>query len=209
MTITEAQAEAAETGLERDHPQVGNRRERLRPMISRFDPTGSTGDVDFADPQGDRADREVRGLATSRSTARMATPGSRCWRSELELTHDVAAYVKNDHLGFTIPYVHKGRSHAYVPDFLVRLERAAGEDFDPNADRRGVWQPEEPRADQRQGDTARDSWCAAVNNHGGFGRWGYIEMTNPARVQEPPRRSDRRALRRRADHRRPRPARLR
>ena len=31
------------------------------------------------------------------------------------------AYVKNDHLGFTIPYVHKGRSHSYIPDFLVRL----------------------------------------------------------------------------------------
>ena len=27
--------------------------------------------------------------------------------------------------------------------------------------------------------TARDSWCVAVNNHGGFGRWGYIEMTDP------------------------------
>jgi len=27
--------------------QVGNRRERLRPMINRFDPQGSTGEVDF------------------------------------------------------------------------------------------------------------------------------------------------------------------
>ena len=30
--------------------------------------------------------------------------------------------MKNDHLGFTIPYVHEGRSHHYVPDFLVRLD---------------------------------------------------------------------------------------
>ena len=42
----------------------------------------------------------------------------------------VAAYVKNDHLGFTIPYVHQGRSHDYVPDFLLRLRRADGEDVD-------------------------------------------------------------------------------
>ena len=36
--------------------------------------------------------------------------------------HDsVAAFVKNDHLGFEIPYVHEGRSYTYVPDFLVRL----------------------------------------------------------------------------------------
>ncbi len=35
----------------------------------------------------------------------------------------VAAYAKNDHLGFTIPYIHEGRSHDYVPDFLLRLRR--------------------------------------------------------------------------------------
>ena len=27
--------------------------------------------------------------------------------------------------------------------------------------------------------TARQSWCTAVNNHGGFGRWGYVEITDP------------------------------
>jgi len=25
--------------------------------------------------------------------------------------------------------------------------------------------------------TARDQWCTAVNNHGAFGRWGYLEVT--------------------------------
>ncbi len=23
----------------------------------------------------------------------------------------------------------------------------------------------------------RNQWCVAVNNHGGFGRWGYAEIT--------------------------------
>ena len=88
--------------------------------------------------------------------------------------------MKNDHLGFTIPYVHKGRSHCYVPDFLVRLEHGDDERRRAHADRRGLRQPEEPGPDRRQkATTARDSWCVAVNNHGGFGRWGYIEMTDP------------------------------
>jgi type III restriction enzyme len=26
--------------------------------------------------------------------------------------------------------------------------------------------------------TTRDQWCAAVNNHGGFGRWGYVEIAS-------------------------------
>ena len=47
MTITEAQVLAAEKIWNAITRQAGNRRERLRPMINRFDPEGSTGDVDF------------------------------------------------------------------------------------------------------------------------------------------------------------------
>jgi type III restriction enzyme len=90
----------------------------------------------------------------------------------------VKSYVKNDHLGFTIPYVYKGRSHSYTPDFLVRLE--PGDD--------GIVRTllvevsgsqKSPGPTRQKATTARDSWCVAVNNHGGFGRWGYVEMTKP------------------------------
>ena len=33
----------------------------------------------------------------------------------------VAAWVKNDHLGFEIPYLYQGVVHKYRPDFLARL----------------------------------------------------------------------------------------
>ena len=39
----------------------------------------------------------------------------------LERDARVKSYVKNERLGFAIPYVHEGRTHDYVPDFLVRL----------------------------------------------------------------------------------------
>ena len=32
-------------------------------------------------------------------------------------------------------------------------------------------------------DTARNQWCAAVNNWGEFGRWGYVEVRNPAEAR--------------------------
>ena len=89
--------------------------------------------------------------------------------------------MKNEHLGFTIPYVHEGRTHEYVPDFLVRLVDATGRRR-AHADRRGVRRPEvshSPGTVQAKADTARNQWCAAVNNHGGFGRWGYVEITRP------------------------------
>ena len=43
----------------------------------------------------------------------------------LEELPGVAAYVKNDHLGFLIPYSYAGRGFRYVPDFLVRLTDGA------------------------------------------------------------------------------------
>jgi type III restriction enzyme len=177
MTINEAQVLAAEAIWNATIRHVGNRRERLRPMINRFDPVGSTGEVDFQ--------TRKRTVPTEKSEVSHVTLDGKdgnTWEqllaSELELNRSVKSYVKNDHLGFTIPYVHKGRSHSYLPDFLVRLE--------PGND--GIVRTliievsgsqKSPGPTLQKATTARDSWCVAVNNHGGFGRWGYVEMTNP------------------------------
>ena len=40
---------------------------------------------------------------------------------ELDGNSDVEAWVKNDHLGFEIQYVHNGGLYRYVPDFIARL----------------------------------------------------------------------------------------
>jgi type III restriction enzyme len=42
----------------------------------------------------------------------------------------------------------------------------------------GSQKPPDPTA--AKADTARNQWCAAVNNWGEFGRWGYVELHNPA-----------------------------
>ena len=90
-------------------------------MINRFDPVGSTGDVDFQTrKRAVPTTREVRGQPRhARRRGRQHVGAAAAERARAE--QERAAYVKNDHLGFTIPYVHKGRSHGYVPDFLVRL----------------------------------------------------------------------------------------
>ena len=40
----------------------------------------------------------------------------------LEDMDEVRAYVKNQGLGFTIPYTLSGQQHAYIPDFIVRID---------------------------------------------------------------------------------------
>jgi type III restriction enzyme len=36
-----------------------------------------------------------------------------------------------------------------------------------------------PGPTKAKANTARNQWCAAVNNDGRWGRWGYIEVHNP------------------------------
>ena len=187
MTITEARVLAAEKIWDAITYQAGNRRERLRPMINRFNASGSTAEVDFVT-------RKAVVAAEKSEVSHVTLDGKtgNTWEQLLAeiLEHDnnVAAYVKNDHLGFTVPYVHKGRTHNYLPDFLVRLNRAAGEEFDRTLIIEVSGSHKSPGPTQAKATTARNSWCVAVNNHGGFGRWGYVEMTQP--LQFKPRLAD-------------------
>ncbi|MGH9892393.1 MAG: restriction endonuclease, partial [bacterium] len=107
-------------------------------------------------------------------------PKGNTWEEEvaglLEAHPDVHAYVKNDHLGFGVPYVHKGRSHTYVPDFLVRLKELEDDDTDRTLIIEVSGGRKSPGPTAAKADTTRDLWCSAVNNHGGWGRWDYLEI---------------------------------
>jgi type III restriction enzyme len=90
--------------------------------------------------------------------------------------HDnVSAWVKNDHLGFEVLYVHRGVVRKYRPDFLVRLANSEmliletkGEDTDQD------------RAKRR----ALDEWTQAINAHGGFGRWRCAVGHQPGEIRD-------------------------
>lgn len=178
MTITEAQAEACEAIWSAAVRQIGNRRARLRPMLNRFDPEGSTGDVDFPTRKA-TVPTEKSEVSHVTLDGKDGNTWEKSLAAELELNKNVVTYVKNDHLGFTIPYVHKGRSHSYVPDFLVRLKQRDSDDVVRTLIIEVSGSQKSPGPTKAKAETARNSWCVAANNHGGFGRWGYIEMTNP------------------------------
>jgi type III restriction enzyme len=105
----------------------------------------------------------------------------------LEDLPGVAAYVKNDHLGFTIPYTYEGRGFRYVPDFLARLA-------DPGDGlvrtllievSGGAKKHHSPGPVSEKADTARHLWVPAVNRHGQWGRWGFVEVGDPASARTP------------------------
>jgi type III restriction enzyme len=88
---------------------------------------------------------------------------------------DVAAWVKNDHLGFEIAYVFDGVVRKYRPDFLIRLTTGT------------MLVLEVKGQDSAQNDAKRaalDEWTRAVSEHGGFGRWVWAVSRVPSDVQD-------------------------
>ena len=165
--------------------QPGNRPEILRPMLRLQDPAGTTADVDFF------TTKEVYPTSEERCHVNFVAldgPRGNTWEEAvaqlLEVMPAVAAYVKNDHLGFTIPYVFQGRSRQYLPDFLVRL-RPLEDDTETRTlivEVSGGQKPPAPANEKAA--TTRDLWVPAVNNHGGYGLWSYCELKDPTRFRQ-------------------------
>jgi len=80
-------------------------------------------------------------------------------------------------LGFTIPYTLAGEEHQYLPDFIVCLDDGHGPDALLNLVVEVTGQKKKDKAAKVH--TARTLWMPAVNNHGGFGRWDFIEVVDP------------------------------
>lgn len=86
----------------------------------------------------------------------------------------VLSYVKNQGLGFTIPYRKGTQPHDYLPDFLVSVDVGAAEPLNLIVEVKGK------RDDDAaiKADTAKTLWVPAVNNDGRFGRWAFHEFTD-------------------------------
>ncbi|MBI4701913.1 MAG: hypothetical protein HY744_12310 [Deltaproteobacteria bacterium] len=92
----------------------------------------------------------------------------------LEQSPHVLAYVRNEQRLFEIPYEHEGQTHAYCPDFLVRLDLGKGETLMLLVEVKG-FETEKDRAKE----AGAKRWVRAVNNHGGFGRWDLLLCRQP------------------------------
>jgi type III restriction enzyme len=94
---------------------------------------------------------------------------------ELDRNPAVAAWVKNDHLGFEVVYVFKGVVRKYRPDFIIRL--ASNDNLILETKGR---ETEEDRTKRR----FLDEWVRAVNADGRFGRWHWAVSKTPADVKD-------------------------
>lgn len=161
----------------------GERRPKILPMFRSSDRTGSTDDVNFF------TTKQVYPTAEERCPVNYVVldgPTGNTWEQHvaqvLEALPAVASYVKNDHLGFVIPYAIGGRNRQYLPDFLVRLRDAEdGLVRTLIVEVSGGHKPVDPTEEKAR--AARGRWVPAVNNHGGFGKWSYCEIKDPLKAR--------------------------
>lgn len=148
---------------------------KLMPILRSYDALGSTRYVDFdttrptfkTDPEKCHISHVVADTGT--------------WEQKmaqvLEDMDEVVCYVKNHNLSFTIPYTLNGEERAYMPDFLVRLDDGNGRNDLLNLVLEVSGEARKDKAAKVA--TARNLWIPAINNHSGFGRWAFLEISDP------------------------------
>jgi len=151
----------------------------LKPILRPFDTVGSTSYVDYRTTK--KRLYQTRG---DKCHVNFIVADTRDWEQKLaesvESMDEVVSYIKNDrHLGFTIPYVYEGEEHDYIPDFIVRVNDGHEDPLNLILEVTG----EQRKEKQAKVATARDFWVPAVNNDGSFGRWAFLEVTDPWNVK--------------------------
>jgi type III restriction enzyme len=147
----------------------------LKPMLRPYDTIGSTQYVDFD------TIRPVYRTDQSKCHISHVVADTDSWEQKmaaaLEDMDEVISYVKNQNLGFTIPYTMNGQERSYYPDFLVRIDDGRG----PNDLLNLIIEVtgEQKKDKPAKTSTTRTLWIPAINNHGGFGRWAFLEITDP------------------------------
>jgi type III restriction enzyme len=150
-------------------------RHALKPILRPYDTSGSTRHVDFDTTRPVYATREDKCHISH------VVADTDSWEQKLaqvlEDMKEVVRYVKNHNLGFNIPYVLNGDEKNYIPDFIACIDDGNGADDLLNLLIEVTGEKKKDKAAKVA--TARTLWVPAVNNHGGYGRWDFIEIADP------------------------------
>jgi type III restriction enzyme len=177
LLLTQLAHEAAEH-IYRSITATRSEQKMLQPILRSYDTVGSTRYVDFDTTRP----TYTTDPAKCHVSHVVADTGS--WEQKvaqsLEEMPEVVCYVKNQNLGFTIPYTLDGEQHDYTPDFIVRVRDGRGEGDLLNLILEVSGQERKDKAVKVS--TAKNLWIPAVNNLECYGRWAFLEITDPWNV---------------------------
>lgn len=147
----------------------------LKPILRPYDTLGSTRYVDFD------TTRPVYATKPEKCHVSHVVADTDSWEQKmaeaLESMDEALHYVKNHNLGFTIPYTLSGEERQYHPDFVAVLDDGNGPTDPLNLIIEVTGEKKKDKAAKVA--TARTLWVPAINNHGGYGRWDFLEVADP------------------------------
>ena len=152
----------------------------IKVMLDPYNPQGSTRHVNFTTSKKSRWKTDPR-----KCHINWAILDNSDWEAELcrvvETHPRVKAYVKNNNMGFTVPYTLGGESHDYVPDFIVLVDDGHGEDdlLHLVVEIKGY---RNENAKEKKS-TMETYWVPGVNRLGTFGRWAFVELKEVYRIE--------------------------
>ena len=85
--------------------------------------------------------------------------------------------AKKNNVGFTLPYKLNGEEKNYIPDFIACIDDGRGQNDLLNLIVEVTGEKKKDKAAKVA--TPHSLWVPAINNHGGFGRWAFIEISDP------------------------------
>ena len=149
---------------------------RVKAIIDPYNPEGSTRNIGFitskpvfaTDPNKCHVSHVVEDSTWEAEMARVA-----------EAHPKVLSYVKNQGMGFEVPYRKGSSVHRYVPDFIVKLD-AGGEPVNLVIEIKGYRDGDAVM----KADTMKSLWVPGVNNSERFGRWAFAEFTKVFEIEE-------------------------
>lgn len=151
----------------------------IKAVLDPYNPTGSTMHVNF------NTSKQSRWQTDSRLCHVNWAILDSDWEAEfcrvVEAHPKVIAYVKNQNLGFEVPYRYGSRQRKYIPDFIVLVDDGHGED-DPLhlvVEIKG-YRGEDAKEKKS---TMDNYWIPGVNNHANYGRWAFAEFTEVYEIE--------------------------
>lgn len=169
-------AETASDKIYRGIIEATDTERRLLPILAPYDTVGSTRYVEF-----DTA-RPVYRTREDKCHLNYVVCDTDSWEQKvaqsLEEMPEVRCYVKNHNLGFTIPYTLGGEERQYIPDFIARIDGGGAEPLNLIIEVTG----EKKRDKEAKVETAKTLWVPAVSNHGEYGKWAVLEITDSMEV---------------------------
>ena len=137
-----------------------------------FNPTGSSSAVNF------NTSKPIYATDPRRSHVNFVVYDSE-WEADFARVCDshplVKSYVKNQSLGFEVPYRMGADTRRYLPDFILQVDDGKGGVLNLIVEIKG-YRGEDAVV---KADTMKTYWVPGVNNLGQFGKWAFLELTQP------------------------------